>query len=631
MAANMNLNQQQQAAPTQPTQTAQTQQGFAAPGAGGFGATSMMDLLASGRSPVGPRSNSELLNKVSAAITNVIKRENKESIPEGWNVIALDHQNIGGPASVVAVCAMRRTAQAIAVYVTNVLLEGSMESLAPTTENRPGQQSVQITTTLGQVFDADFWGKIQKRIAEQYGCGIDAVHAVSTITLPREFDLESPDEVTTLAYLSTVASAIAVSGGEAAPLSIPQALKEPGQQFVTRVDMSTGQTVNLLGRPTRSAMAVRTLLTRAANQAATYRNEHPLFDLAVFVDMNYVGPTNLPAQYPNQPPVLGTQVYAPELVINGISPSFYDFDLARALFCILGVAALEKGSAWARSFLRTQTGRAKKGQIDISNVGAIGYELRESEGVPFDTSREAGFGAEALAELLQRYFYQVPVVSIDLDPNAPLNWVMNDFISAGQETVQGFATEAAAAKARILAAANALTGNAFGKYFDQTQAVCTLRHYLHAGTYVNDDGEVRDLAEIDYLAILNIFGGTDKTVLKEWQRSFEDATLTPTAALAIREGIMRSRLNDVKITGYKRRVTFNKAFLKALEDGLVECGYRPMPEGVQPVIGTQVVRGNQSLLQLAGTAIGQNMFAPGVTPNGNVGGQIGGIVSSYTR
>jgi len=626
MAVNVNNNQSQpQAQMQQPVQTQST--GGAPTGSAGFGATSMMDMLASGRAPVGPRSNSELLNKVSAAITNVIKRENKEVLPEGWNVIALDHNNIGGPASVVAVCAMKRTAQSAGIYVTNVLLEGSMESLAPSIETRPGRQSVQITTTLGQVFDNEFWSKIQKRIAEQYGIGIEAVRQVSTIVLPREFDLENQDAVTTLTYLATVASAIASSGGEALPLSIPQALKEQGQQFVTRVDMSVGQTTNMLGRPTRSAMSVRTLLTRAANAQATYRNEHPLFDLAVYVDINFTGPTAVPQQYPNAPAVMGTQVYTPELVINGIHPSFYDFDLARALFCIIGVGALEKGSSWARSFLRTQTGRNKKGQIDITNIGALGYELSETEGKMIETGRESGFGAEALATLLQRYFYQVPAVSIDLDPNAPLNWVMNDFIAAGQDG----APEQAAAKQRIIAAANSLTGNAFAKYFQSDWPICVQRHYLATGTYVNDDGEVRDLAEIDYLAILNIFGGTDKSVVKEWQRSFEDQTITPMEGLAIREGILRSRLNDVKITGYKRRETFDKRFLAALETGLVECGYRPMPEGIQPVIGQQVVRGNQSLQQLAGQALGQAMYAPGVTTNQQGGGHLNGMVSSYTR
>lgn len=568
-----------------------------------------MDLLGTGSALLSPRSDSEVLNKVSTAITETIKRLKGGSMPKDWHVINIDHASTNSPASIVAIVAVRRDATSVNAFVTNLLLDAARVQLSPTSAQLNNRQ-LQITTTLGQVFDANVWGSVRRFIASQLGLQEQSVQESSAIILPKDYDLEYPESLTNLAYLATVASAIDAAGGAKTRLRLPelQAAMKSTNQFVTRIDFTGLPRKDLLGRPVRSDVVVQTMLSTQADQNAAYRNEKQLVELSAYVEMNYIDPQPMPAPYAGGQPVIGTQVYAPEIVITNCASGFQDFDLGRALFCLVSAGALDKGGVWARTFLPR---RSAKKSINLRNIGAIGYELAETEGKEINTERDV-FEAKHLEALLLRYFHQLPLISIDIDPNAAFNWVMNAFIHAGNGDVN--------AKQQIINAANELTGNAFSKYFDPQHQICQTRHVLAGGTYIDADGEVRDLEEIDYLAALNLFGNVDKDLFKQWSRTFEDQNMSTIERLAEREALLRGRLSGVEITHYKHRVTFDKAFLAALENAMVECGYRPTPDNVQSIYSGTVVRGSADLLKLAQGQFGNSMYAA-KTPNaGNPAG-----------
>lgn len=556
-----------------------------------------MDLLGTGSALLPPRSSSEVLNKVSTAIADTIKVRYNGTMPKDWHLISIDHNTISAPASVVAVVAVKRTPSGANAFVTNLALEAARVQLAPTTAQLQ-QRQLQITTTLGQVFGDDVWANIQRRIGENLDLPAGNVHEVSTIVMPKDYDLETPDSVMRLAYLSTVASAIAVAGGVGNKLRLAEIVRDPkGQsQFVTRVDFTGQQSADLLGRPVRSDLVVNTLLSQQADANASYRNEKQLVSLSAFVEVNYVGPQPQAAPYPGAAPVYGTQRYAPELVITNCASDFHDFDMSRALFCLASAGALDKGGVWARAFLPRPTG---KKSLNLRDIGAIGYELDETEGKAISTARDQ-FTTDDLGVLLNKFFYQSPLISMDIDPNGPYNWVFNEFISAGSGDPQ--------AVERIIRAANDLTGNRFSQHFQGGQ-ICQLRHYIADGTYVNEDGEVRSLADIDYIAALNLFASIDKGAFKTWSNSFEDPNMSDIERLAEREALMRGRLSSVDVVTYKRRITFDKKFLEALEKSMLDCGYRPIPDSIQTMFGTQAVRGNAALLALASGNFGNQMFA----------------------
>ena len=556
-----------------------------------------MDLLGTGSALLAPRSSSEILNKVSAAITDVIKGSYSGAMPKDWHILTIDHNTISAPCSVVSVVAVKRGTNGVNAFVTNLALEAAKVQLAPTTAQLQ-QRQLQITTTLGQVFGDDVWGNVQRRIAENLGLDATNVHEVSTVVLPKDYDLENQDSQTRLAYLSTVASAIAVNGGVATKLRLADLARDPKNQaqFVTRVDFTGQQGIDLLGRPVRSDLVVNTLLSQQADVNASYRNEKQLSALSAFVEINYVGPQPQAAPYPGAAPVYGTQVYAPEVVLTNTASDFRDFDMGRALYCLASAGALDKGGVWARAFLPRPTG---KKALNLRDIGAIGYELSETEGKAIKTTRDH-FTTEDLGMLLNKYFYQNPLISMDIDPNGPYNWVFNDFIAAGRGDP--------AAAERILRAGNELTGGRLANHFQGGQ-ICQTRHVIASGTYVNEDGEVRDLAEIDYLAALNLFASIDKQAFKVWSNTFEDPNMSDIERLAEREALMRNRLSSVDIVAYKNRVTFDKKFLAALEAAMLECGYRPVPDSIQTMFGTQAVRGNAALLSLANGSFGNQMFA----------------------
>ena len=573
------------------------------------------DLLSSGASLVAPSNSSEGLEKVFVALTDYLKTKFNGALPKGWAFVKIDASANVLPASVLAVGAVSNAGGVARVHVTNLLIESTKVDLIQT-QRQIANRTAAITTTLGQAFDDTAWAIVQKRVAEFVGVPLEAVIEVSTVIIPKDYDLVDKNSVTNLAYSATTPSALAVNGGAKSRLEMDR-VAAAGKRFSTKIDFTGNQKTNVLGRPVRNDITVLTSLTKAAGANSTYQSEQRVMELSAYVDLNFTQPQALPPQFPGQAPVMSTQRYRPELVIADVASMFSDFDMTRALFSLTSVGALEKGSQWLRAFL-SRLGTGKKNQLNLRDIGAIGYELDITQGKMIPTGRDV-FSTEELQELVQTYFHQSPLISLEIDPEGPYNWVLNHFVRAG-------AGDPISIKV-IVDAANTLTGNQFSKTW-QGGEVCVVRHVMHNGTYVNDDNEVRPLSDIDYLAALNLFGGTDKQSFQRWVKSFEDQNLDPIERLADREELLRARLSSVDITGYSRRVTFHKPFLVALEAALTACGYHPNPENLAPVFGAQVVRGVTGLDQLAQGNFGQALYAGAQAPQGR-GGAFGGRFTTF--
>lgn len=573
------------------------------------------DLLSSGSSLVAPGNSSEGLEKVHTALTEFLKSKFNGALPKGWAFVKVDATANVLPSSVLAVAAVGTIGNQTRVCVTNMLIESTKVDLIQT-QRQIGNRTVAITTTLGQAFDDNAWNIVQKRVAEHVGVPLETVVEVSTMIVPKDYDLEDKNSVTNLAYAATTASAMGVSGGAKSRLEMAR-VSAAGKRFGTKVDFVGAPKVNALGRPVRNDITVTTTLTKATGQNSTYQSEQKVMELSAYVDLNYVQPQQMQPQFPGQAPVMSTQRYRPELVITDVVSMFQDFDLTRALFCLTSVGALEKGSQWLRAFTG-RLGGGKKNQLNLRDIGAVGYELDITQGKAIPTGRDV-FSTTDLQELVQTYFHQSPLISIEVDPEGPYNWVLNHFVRAG-------AGDPTSTKA-IVDAANILTGGLFSKEW-QGNDICLVRHVMHNGTYVDDDNKVRPLSDIDYLATLNLFGGTDKQSFQRWVRSFEAAELDPIERLADREELLRARLSSVEVTGYSRRVTFSKQFLVALETALTKCGYHPNPENLAPVFGAQVVRGVTGLDQLAQGSFGQSLYAGAQAPQGR-GGDINGRFTTF--
>ena len=622
MATHFTQGQNQQQA--QQAQQQQAQQQYQQPQDAGQGAGFVFgDLFGTGSSLFAPTGSSEALDKVEAAISGFMVKKGGGKLPQDWTLVKIEAAANGLPASVLAVVAVARVNGQARAYVTNLMLEATAVNLSKT-ELRTPQRTFAITTTLGQAFNDQVWAIIRRRVAEAVGIGQEAVLEVSTLVVPRDYNLVEQDSLIRLVYLATVASSIGQAGGPATKMQLSMADLR-NQRFTTRVDFSGTPKIDMLGRPVRNDLCVTTHTVSEATQGQQFQSENKILELSAFVELNYVQPQALQGPYPGAPVQVATQQYRPEIVLTDLRSNFLDFDLSRALFCLTSVGALERGYQWLRAFQFAGSGR--KNAINLRDIGAIGYELEVTGGKAIPTGRDQ-FSTADLQDVVQRYFHQQPLISVDIDPNGQYNWVMNDFLTAGQT---GTAAAAAAAN-RIIAAARTLTtmpggGNTFDNHWKGGVDICETRHVVAAGHYTNDANEVRDLAEIDYLAMLNIFGGTDPESFKRWAKTYEDQAMPEIERLAEREDLLRQRLSSVEITGYKRRVTFNKAFLIALEAAMVECGYHPTPDSLSPVFGPQAIRGTAGLDRLATGQFGQTMYAGQTTTTR--GGNLGGRATSF--
>lgn len=131
----------------------------------------------------------------------------------------------------------------------------------------------------------------------------------------------------------------------------------------------------------------------------------------------------------------------------------------------------------------------------------------------------------------------------------------------------------------------------------------------HSGYYVDESGEQRDPAEIDYLTVLNVQGADQPTMMGEWAASFIPGQMTVEQQLDVRSRIIGLIQPNLVVRGFRSRVYLNTTALY----GLYRCLFS---KGVD--IHNENVYANQNHSNRAGWGGIQGMAARGLSSFGNI-------------
>ena len=167
-------------------------------------------------------------------------------------------------------------------------------------------------------------------------------------------------------------------------------------------------------------------------------------------------------------------------------------------------------------------------------------------------------------------------------------------------------------------AANRLTLGRFEKHFPFDAPVCfDDADRIHLGYYTNSDGHLRDLRELDYLAILNLAGKDDPTLVEKWERTHLDRNIPLAVRLHERKTIIDRLLSgSVVVKGFARRVTFSEQFIKALSDSIEEAGLSVRPGNMVDSFNQGATRGGYTFQgQLVNPNLGNWMSSGAIQPN----------------
>jgi hypothetical protein len=409
-----------------------------------------------------------------------------------------------------------------------------------------------------------------------------------------------------------------------------------GLNSVATLTFNQNQQANAVGEPVRTDVYVAYAEVRGQAQQGKQSGERvslnsgerseQAFGIGGFMDLLWdpanpqVGQNPYQAalqQYQQQPQ--STHLYTPRFVITKLDAKLLN-TLPGQLLGLVTALTLRSNGNWIGSFRRPHTN-----EFDMRDIGAIGIEANLDKnpsnfGSRIDTRSES-FTAQQLASLVQAFIRPNLAISMDVAECGPETWLTSVFLAAARGSAD--ANEA------ILSAAQLLTN---GKFNYAGAAVFAENNRIHMGYYVDKNGVKRDLRDVDYLAIANMFGETDPVQIREWSDTFTRTDYASDLRMHARRRILESAVGgSVFYTGFAERVTFSGPFLDALEKAVVATGLTIRPvTPFQDMTGPNRVSASWMQNLRLGTE-SSGLFNRGYAGAARPGTQVGGTFGRWSQ
>lgn len=535
--------------------------------------------------PMGWSPASEVLTKLTKSLDE--KYQNISSDAE-IRVLPMDlNNNPRLRLSLIVVCMTRKGDPQAGVGYHTLILEGSAEPFQDRLLNIGGQQVADMIVA-GDAYDNNLNGIVREEVKRVYGDNVYLVDG-SAAVVPRDFDVNDNGLVHTLAVNSIYACNTYMKISDKSFPDINLAGAENDTTLTARVqfnNINNNTTQDAVGLPVRNDIEVT--LTAGDTQQ---NNQNPLGSRPVtiskvggFLDLvwdplapqgqNFFGMQAPQAQ--NQP----TQLWQPNLVLTTLSAADLQSPPMQ-LLALINAMSLVSNNAWVGAF-RPKSFAA--GGVDYHDIGAIGYELLPENGSQFgkkiETHTDKFLASGEFFALMRLAIRTDLLVSIDVPECGASTWQNDLFGAAGAGSAQ--------AQADLIKAANQLTNGKFDSFWNQSMGAIAsdAGNRIHLGYYIDQNGVKRDLREIDYLFIANMFGDRDPNLIRKWSDTFTDTTIPLEKRLDDRRQILENMLSNVVFTGFARRVTLSSDFLMALVQAAAACGFSART--VFPHMGDQV-------------------------------------------
>lgn len=473
------------------------------------------------------------------------------------------------------------------VYVYTFMISASLSVEIQRQEYINGNTH-QCSHTVGDLYDDEYYSEVEKTIKRVLGDV--TVSEVSSTVLPADLD---PDNAVAISKLKGNAinaiNGVIIRNDDSKKINAKWLKSTGGLSYNMRYTKAGVTTIS--GQPARSD-AVITLSSGAAqysnrnlNNSRQYaKRKDELVQTSVFVDLV---PQNSQAMMSamnqgfmggfNQQ--LNNGVYQPRVILSNVEQKCSANSLELTALGLASAVLMDDFYAWGQVF-RPSTGDNITHKFH--DVGAIGLERNFSGSADWTPAKirtnDPSFTDQNLIELLSQFVAPEVIYSIDVEEGGPQTWLQNVFTRAtrsGQDQVGNEAT------AEIIKAFDRITNNQFSVHYAQMMAqaqqfaphlvgplVRRDMERVHLGTYTDDSGRIRDLRDIDNMAILNHVQPGDLTPIINWTATFCPQYGSEVVRLEERERLIKLHLPNAEITGMARRVTFNRLAMLALASAI---------------------------------------------------------------
>ncbi len=552
--------------------------------------------------PIGANTGSEMYNELKKQLGEVLKADDVE-----FSILDMNKEVYTNLYYSGLIIAERVKAQPTMVTYQVLLLTGTADPIKPLMETI-NQSPVEITRLPSDAYDNRVRDIANQIVAKAFPNAKGVL--VSCCIVPDTFNVKDPSAVRRLAHNAGTATntELIYRSSQHQPVNLSEMDNSSG--LTIALQFSNQQLHGADSEPIRSSVIAdfsfrpnvrgqdRSLNNGSANQTIS--------QVSGFIDAVYVpvpgAAGNNPWMAQQQGMMRPTQKFMPRFVITDINSRVLTPEMV--LMAIATGFTLRDDSNWIQTF-RPSSAVGKS--VNLTDIGALNIDgniLNDQTGygARIDTTVQT-FTLGELGQLVATMFRPELAISLDVPDAGPQSWYTDLFVAASRGDNGAYNV--------IYNAANALTGGRFERHFGIGQAMFTdIGNRVHLGHWTDRSGEKRDIRDFDHLAVCNLIGELNPSLIREWSDTWVRTQVPAPLRLAARKKMISSLSGETAVfTSWAERLTFTAAFINALSMAIKETG---LPVNITTPLASSDFnnqRGVASWANEAGLAMGQS-FAP---------------------
>lgn len=511
----------------------------------------------------------EALSKALAVFKEDIKKQFEDrKIDPAFEIslLAVDSSKGTGVrfSGIVVATTHKDIPQCVAIHT--VLVEGSSDPIVPKIESARGVQ-YEVMLTAGDTIDRTYVEEVRRTVEKAYP-NFKIVNADAQV-LHRDFNYDDKHQVRTFVqnFVLPTTTMLVTSTQGFQDLNLGRI--ERDTSIGVQRSFNENQMLDYSGHPVRADIKVTmSAYTGQKSQSGSLNTQEQSRVLAVVG--GYIDTVWSDEQInPMMPMMMGPKPkFKARLVMTALENQAMQ-TIPAQLFALSGSMILREGNNWF-SYFTPRRLAAGAHRVDKRDVGALNIEGNISNDPSgfdkmFDT-KDSGFDGLALQRFITSLFIPGMYFTLRVSEAGADTWYNSVFKAAADGNPNAINA--------ILAGANTLTNGNFQKFYTSgSSPVLKNEDRVHMGYYLDANGVKCDIADIDYVAIMNLVGRNDPSVGAAWSNTFYGTNEPLNVRLAARWKMINEVVGGTAVlTGYGRLVTFTNEFIEAFSKAVAATG-----------------------------------------------------------
>lgn len=555
--------------------------------------------------PIASSTGSEYCRKLKDALVKAYK-----DADESMQISIIDMDRSIETAlsfSAVVICVRLTAAPAAGVAYHTLILEATgpkLENILQTYNN----QQVEVTRVTSDAFNDRLTAMVREKVSTAFRN--TPLLMVEGTVVPANFKPEDELAVQRLALNAGLACAndLLIRLPDFRDLNLAELVTDG--KLVINLAYQRQQQADIVGNPMRADILVNfSSKKNIGGQDARYAApnsgdvETRVSEVTGYVDLVWspVSPQVANPWGANQ--LTATKKYIARGVITNLA-SNYAYTPASVLLALATFSTVREDNSWIQVFRPQAT---PEGEVDLADIGALNIDgnlMNDTSGfgVRINT-KDSTFRLEDLGQLVAAMIQPGLMMSLDCPEVGPQSWYLSVFsmASTGHE----------GACNAIRVAANQLTNGKFSALFNPAEDMFVdTNNRVHMGHWKDTRGNLRDIRDIDHVAVCNLVGDRNPMAIRQWSDTWLRTNVPLPMRLAERKRMISALTNETAVfTGFAQRVTFSAAFINALVTGIRQTNL-PV-QVISPLSGADfsnqrgIAGFGQSALLVPGTSMAQ--------------------------